>query len=1026
MRKWCKPLLVMIIVVFMPFLKDVYGATSSSYQLQGDINNDVSTFSNSYDSCARFGKLGVGSISNSYSYSIVPVVRCSKDAEFGGDGGGEPIGFICGNGVLQLGEQCDDGNLQNNDGCSSICQIEPDLGTGGDGRRRNICGNGILQIGEQCDDGNTNSGDGCSSACLIETPSGGGGGGTPTEPTEPEEPTELSGPTDPINPTDPVDPSETELPEEPSPSYCGNGIRETGEFCDDGNLINGDGCSAICQRERNLFKPDFPEQPQSSYEPVTSNESDIDESAVEEKFADLPLFPVVPSFPEFPAGITGQILSICGNALTEFGEQCDDGNTVSGDGCSNSCRVEFVPTLEQTQLGIDYITNDPSTLFYETFNEGSGEYDISVIDTNGNLIDLEVVETSPGYFSFQFEEEVSDGFYQVQVVDKQSPEQNELLILEVKRVEPIESPLLTSLDEQVLEEDDDLMNLITLEQRPVLRGETSLPATVAFYSQKYDESFIVYTNDENRFLFEYPYDFLPGDEDTLQVVAHYENGRVSEEQLIRISYPILRGAAPRLVSEFDPLFWAFITTMSLVSLVFALVAGKAVFGLSVTVRSHLLLMSFSRSLLMRFLQGIILFAVVIATIVFFAINVMAATTTPNLIPYEGILKDAGGTPITTAQSFRFSFWVDGDFSAGVDRDGVGSIPLAAPGFSGFSEVQIITPDVAGFFQLNIGSVSGTIPDFITTTHLFLQVEVKPSASPDTAYETLDIDGIDNSNDRQAVGTLPYSRNSDFIDNAELGTSEGDIVTLGAGDVFPTTFIPGGTDADDFIIDANGDAPGLTRLSFGDLLNDQILQFDPDGVAVGDGWFEFTDDVNIQGDLTVTGTINGVTLGPQNITTTLTPEYPNATVDGDESDNRGRMEVFFVDTDGPGSPENINYYRWTTQQAAMQDFDVIVRFRLPDGFTSFQATPLTLSYRTSDNNVLNNKIDVQVEDSIGALVPGMAGNTDLTSAGAFASSNITFGGGTFTAGSQITIRIKASALSGSFADIADLAISFISQ
>ncbi len=36
---------------------------------------------------------------------------------------------------------------------------------------------------------------------------------------------------------------------EPAPAVCGNGSREEGEACDDGNQINGDGCSATCMSE---------------------------------------------------------------------------------------------------------------------------------------------------------------------------------------------------------------------------------------------------------------------------------------------------------------------------------------------------------------------------------------------------------------------------------------------------------------------------------------------------------------------------------------------------------------------------------------------------------------------------------------------------------------------------------------------------------------------------------------------------------------------------------------------------------
>ena len=63
----------------------------------------------------------------------------------------------CPNGVLEpeLGEQCDDGNFDDHDGCDNHCQV-----TG--------CGNGILEPGEQCDDGNRTDGDCCSSTCQLE------------------------------------------------------------------------------------------------------------------------------------------------------------------------------------------------------------------------------------------------------------------------------------------------------------------------------------------------------------------------------------------------------------------------------------------------------------------------------------------------------------------------------------------------------------------------------------------------------------------------------------------------------------------------------------------------------------------------------------------------------------------------------------------------------------------------------------------------------------------------------------------
>jgi cysteine-rich repeat protein len=63
----------------------------------------------------------------------------------------------CGNGTIEDGEQCDDGDGLSGDGCSSDCEIEEDE-----------CGDGTLSAGEQCDDGNNSNGDGCSSVCTDE------------------------------------------------------------------------------------------------------------------------------------------------------------------------------------------------------------------------------------------------------------------------------------------------------------------------------------------------------------------------------------------------------------------------------------------------------------------------------------------------------------------------------------------------------------------------------------------------------------------------------------------------------------------------------------------------------------------------------------------------------------------------------------------------------------------------------------------------------------------------------------------
>ena len=98
---------------------------------------------------------------------------------------------ICGNGTQEADEECDDGNLDDNDGCTRECRLP-------------ACGDGVVQPPEACDDGNTDDNDACTNSCQNGTGS--------------------------CNP---------ELPD------CGNSVIDAGEQCDDG-CENTAECDADC------------------------------------------------------------------------------------------------------------------------------------------------------------------------------------------------------------------------------------------------------------------------------------------------------------------------------------------------------------------------------------------------------------------------------------------------------------------------------------------------------------------------------------------------------------------------------------------------------------------------------------------------------------------------------------------------------------------------------------------------------------------------------------------------------------
>ncbi len=83
---------------------------------------------------------------------------------------------VCGDGVVSPSEECDDRNDRHRDGCAPFCVIEAGWSCSGQPSgcfRTDVpvppnCGDGLLDGGEACDDGNLLVGDGCDAACTVE------------------------------------------------------------------------------------------------------------------------------------------------------------------------------------------------------------------------------------------------------------------------------------------------------------------------------------------------------------------------------------------------------------------------------------------------------------------------------------------------------------------------------------------------------------------------------------------------------------------------------------------------------------------------------------------------------------------------------------------------------------------------------------------------------------------------------------------------------------------------------------------
>ena len=492
----------------------------------------------------------------------------------------------------------------------------------------------------------------------------------------------------------------------------------------------------------------------------------------------------------------------------------------------------------------------------------------------------------------------------------------------------------------------------------------------------------------------------------------------------------------------------------------------------------------------------------------------AATTVPLRIVYNGHLLSSNGSPVTTAHTVRFSFWSSAD-SQSSDITGAGDVNTSAATYQGWTEVHTVTPDSNGYFTVNLGSVTA-LPDIRSFSpavlqSLFLQVEVKASASANTAYEVMDVNSADTAVDRSPVASVPFSLNADYLDQREIGTGSGNIPILGPGNVFNTATIPGGTNSGKFIIDFDNTESGDITLQFGGTLSKTL------SYSQANSYFRFNDSVYINGNLTVTGLINGINLASLSSSTdthlkvssgaglsvsiaaggyrvagattqfagsgsvtvrnnatnylfftgtglvvssagfpgsgsgshlrlaevvtsggnvtivrdrrvlqsddrekdtdiVIQPGYEGVAYRPDGTNNVGRLVLNYDSTN------RRNYYQWASTPASLQDYDLVVPIRIPEGFLQWESPALILNYRTDSADNTLNKIDVSVFDTAGNAVTLTGTSTGLASS-SWASTSLSFSGTpTWTVGQDAIVVIRAFSKSNSATHVGALELS----